>query len=59
MEAKFNEAPTVTRSMKIALKDLTLEHLWVLYPGTKPFPMDDRIGAWPLEQLPLLSVGSR
>jgi len=33
VEMKFVEAPTATRSMVIALEDLRLDHLWVIYPG--------------------------
>lgn len=47
-EAKFNEAPTVTRSMHRVVEDLELEHLWIIYPGDHSYPIDDKITAWPL-----------
>jgi len=33
VEIMFNEAPTATRSMRIALEDLRLQHMWIIYPG--------------------------
>jgi len=35
VEFKFNEAPKITKSMHIAVKDLSLDYLWVVYPGKK------------------------
>jgi len=55
-EFKVSEAPSVTKSMHIALKDLKLRRLHVVYPGTHRFPMADRIEAIPLaEALQLFS----
>ena len=51
VEVKFNEAPLVTRSMRIALHDLQLEHLWVLCPAPCGYPVDDRITVWPLREI--------
>jgi predicted AAA+ superfamily ATPase len=50
-EIKFNEAPKITRSMKIALNDLTLEHLWVVYPGREIYPVDNQITVLPLSRI--------
>lgn len=46
VEAKFSEAPTITRSMRVALKDLALDHLWIVYPGPHTYPVDDKITVW-------------
>jgi uncharacterized protein len=51
-EFKFSEAPKITKSMRIAVKDLALRHLWIIYPGQHNYPVDEQISAWPLEQLP-------
>ncbi|MFM8320413.1 MAG: ATP-binding protein [Chloroflexota bacterium] len=51
IEVKFSEAPEVTRSMYVALQDLGLEHLWVLYPGEHNYPVHERITVWPLMKL--------
>lgn len=48
VEVKFNEAPKITSSMRIALSDLALDHLWVIYPGQHRYPVDERISVWPL-----------
>lgn len=48
VEAKFNEAPRVTTSMRIALQDLRLEHLWVIYPGQHIYPVHEKITVVPL-----------
>jgi hypothetical protein len=36
-EMKCADAPTVTKSMKIAIEELRLRRLFVLYPGTKSY----------------------
>ncbi|RME26692.1 MAG: ATP-binding protein [Deltaproteobacteria bacterium] len=51
VEVKFSEAPRLTPSMRIGLRDLGLEHLWVVYPGRKSFPLDDRITACSLDRV--------
>jgi predicted AAA+ superfamily ATPase len=55
VEIKFSEAPTMTRSMHIALADLRLEHLWVVHPGQHRYPMTEQVTAWPLRELPTLA----
>ncbi len=42
-EFKYSDAPGASRSMHIALQDLTLEHLWVVYPGRQAYALDARI----------------
>jgi predicted AAA+ superfamily ATPase len=54
IEIKFQEAPEVTRSMRIALETLGLEHLWVVYPGTHSYPADEKITMLPLSDIVLL-----
>ena len=51
MEFKFLEAPRITKSAHIAVQDLQLEHLWVIYPGRHDYPVHDRITVWPLNQV--------
>ena len=43
VEFKFGDAPTVTRSMQIALEDLRLDRLLVVYPGPESGRLQDRI----------------
>lgn len=44
-EFKFADRPTVTRSMTLAMRDLNLDSLTVVYPGDKAFPLSDGIRA--------------
>ena len=48
VECKRMDAPRLTASMQIALADLTLDHLTVLYPGDRPYPLADRVTVVPL-----------
>ncbi|MCY2995333.1 MAG: ATP-binding protein [Planctomycetota bacterium] len=50
-EFKFADAPGTTKSMRVALADLDLERLFVVYPGERGFPLDEKIEAVPLGQL--------
>jgi len=44
-EIKYTDAPKVTKSMKIALQDLKLDQLIIIYPGDQEFPLADKIVA--------------
>jgi hypothetical protein len=50
-EFKYADAPSTTRSMHTAMEDLQLEHLWVVYPGSREYRLDDRITVIPLRSL--------
>ena len=47
VEIKRIDAPRRTRSMTIAVNDLGLEALYVVYPGSTRYAIDDRITAVP------------
>ena len=51
IEAKRQDAPRITPSMRAALADLRLEHLTVLYPGTRLYSLHDQITAVPISEL--------
>ena len=55
-ECKFSDAPGTTRSMRVALSDLGLSHLWVIYPGNEAYTLDDRISALPISQVGALAA---
>lgn len=55
-EVKLSESIKVTRSMRIALKDLQLDHLWVIYPGKHEYPVDEKISVWPISKINDLPV---
>ena len=44
-EMKHTDAPRTTKSMRVALADLALDHLHVVYPGERTYPLDERITA--------------
>lgn len=52
VEFKRADAPKTTRSMRIALEALQLEHLWVVYPGEHGYPLDEKITVVPLDRFP-------
>jgi uncharacterized protein len=43
IEIKYSDAPSITKSMQIALKDLKLESIYVIYPGDIDYALSDRI----------------
>ena len=51
VEMKHQDAPRVTASMRIALEDLRLDHLTVLYPGSRDYALADRVRVVPLGAL--------
>jgi predicted AAA+ superfamily ATPase len=58
-EFKYSDAPGTTRSMQVAVHDLALAHLWVIYPGRHEYALDERISALPLDALPRLTAALR
>jgi len=40
--------------MQQAIEDLRLDHLWVLYPGNKHYPLSADITVLPLAELALI-----
>ncbi len=51
VEIKRADAPRITPSMQIALHDLQLDALYVVYPGERRYRLSDRIEAVPLAAL--------
>lgn len=51
VECKRADAPTITRSMRIAQQDLKLDHLHVYYPGDKRYELDENVTVEPLASL--------
>jgi predicted AAA+ superfamily ATPase len=48
VECKRADAPELTRSMKTALADLKLDHLYILYPGDKAYSLGKKVEVVPL-----------
>ncbi|MFT3799643.1 MAG: DUF4143 domain-containing protein [Burkholderiaceae bacterium] len=51
VEFKRTDAPVMTRSIHVALADLKLDALYVVYPGTLRYPLAERVEAVPLTAL--------
>ena len=60
-ECRLADAPATTKSMRVALADLALDRLWIVYPGAEAYDLDDRIAALPVADAPRLatSLGRR
>ena len=52
VECKRTDTPRMTPSIRIALDDLKLEAVAVIYPGDKRFPIGPSVEAVPLRDLP-------
>lgn len=50
-EFKYSDSPKVTKSMNIAIEDLSLDHLYVIFPGKIHFPLTEKILACGLDVL--------
>ena len=51
VECKRVDAPRLTASMKIALEDLELDQLFVIYPGKTAYPLGDKVNVLPLSSI--------
>ena len=58
IEAKYGEAPTFTTSMRSAIQELSLAHLWVIYPGKTDYPLDRRVSVVSIHHLSSLNSSS-
>ena len=54
-EFKYADAPGTTRSMRTAINDLSLEYLWVVYPGKEEYALDETISVIPVSGILKLS----
>ena len=51
VECKRSDSPKITSSMHIALSDLRLENILVIYPGDRSFMLSDKIRAIALQNM--------
>lgn len=51
IEAKFSDAPAITRSMHTAIESIPLEHLFVVHPGEGTYPAHEKITVTGLQNL--------
>jgi hypothetical protein len=54
-EFKFADAPGRSRSMQIAIHDLGLEHLWIIYPGQEEYALDNKISVISVDSIDTLA----
>jgi len=52
IEFKYGSSPKLTPSMRSAIQDLQLEHLWVVYTGDRSYPLSDQASTLPLTLIP-------
>jgi predicted AAA+ superfamily ATPase len=55
-EFKYSDTPKITKSMRIALVDLKLDHLYVIHPQNITFPLADNITAQGVETIASLPL---
>lgn len=55
-EFKCTDAPSSSKSMHSAIESLGLEHLWVIYPGERGYPLTDQITVMPLRRIHELKI---
>ncbi len=55
-EIRYSDAPSATKSMHVALADLGLEHLWVIYPGQHRYALGEKITVVPAREIPALAA---
>jgi len=48
VEIKYAQAPSFTPSMRFAMQELSLKHLWVIYPGNEAYLLDRNATVVPL-----------
>ena len=61
MEFKYQDAPGMTRSVRAVLRDLPLQHLWIVYPGPDRYRLDKAVSVLPVADIadvPLVPDGS-
>ena len=51
VEIKREDAPRLTKGMRVALSDLRLDELWVIYPGSRRYELHERVTALPFAEL--------
>jgi len=56
-EFKYADAPSTSRSMHVAIQDLSLEHLWVIYPGDQEYFLHDKISVIPINAVRRAVIG--
>ena len=56
VEVKFSEAPALTNAKRTAIRDLALDHLFVIYPGEHRYAVEKDVTMWPVRDIPDLKA---
>lgn len=56
LEVKYAQAPRVTNSMRSAMAELSLSHLWIIYPGTTSYQLERNITVIPFLDLNKIKI---
>jgi len=51
IEFKYSDAPKITRSIHLAINDLKLSHLWIVYPGKQYYKLSAKVTIIPLSKI--------
>lgn len=55
VEVKYTQTPSLTPSMRLAVEELSLKHLWVIYPGEQTYSLGRNVTAIPWTDTKALS----
>lgn len=56
IEVKYTQAPSLTPSMRFALEELSLKHLWVIYPGSQDYSLNRNVTVISLANLDKVKI---
>lgn len=48
VEVKYTQAPAISASIKAAIEELSLKHVWIIYPGKQKYPLAKNMTVCPL-----------
>jgi len=51
IEFKYQDSPSITRSIHNVMQDLHLEHLWIVYPGHQQYALTAKVNVVPLAMI--------
>ena len=51
MEFEYRDAPRMTKSIRAVLRDLPLQHVWIVYPGPDRYRLDEQVTVLPVTKI--------
>jgi len=48
VEVKYTQAPALTPSIKAAIEEVSLKHVWIIYPGKQEYPLSNHVTVVPV-----------